>query len=81
MTLQTNICYLATKLISKRGEEIHVGQMTRIGEGKSTETRVKEKGRSTVDTQAKAAKIVSQRNLAASSFDHAEPIVIVNLFT
>ena len=54
---------------------IHVGQMTRIGEGRSTETRVKEKGRSTVDTQAKAAKITSPRNLAASSFDHAEPIV------
>ena len=60
---------------------IHIGQMTHIGEGRSTETRVKEKGRSTVDTQAKAAKIVSQRNLAASSFDHAEPIGIVNLFT
>ena len=56
---------------------IHIDQMTRIGEGRSTETRVKEKGRSTVDTQAKAAKIVSQRNLAASSFDHAEPIGIL----
>ena len=81
MTLQTNICHLATKLILKRGEVIHVGQMTRIGEGRSTETRVKVKERSTVDTQAKAAKIVSPRNLAASSFDHAEPIEIVSLFT
>ena len=53
---------------------IHVGQMTRIGEGRSTETRVKEK-ESTVDTQAKAAKIASPRNLAASYFDHSEPIV------
>ena len=58
---------------------IHVGLKTRIGAGKSTETRAKEK-RSAVDTQAKAAKIASPKNLAASSFDHTEPIGRFNLF-
>ena len=54
--------------------------MTRIGAGRSTETRrAKEKRRSAVDTRAKTAKIASPRNLAASFFDHAEPIETVNL--